>query len=294
MTPRARGVLLILLGGLCLSSGGVLIRTVEHLGPWTILAYRALGFVVLLLGLLIARYRHETLRAFRATGREGLIMALALGAGFSCYVFSMLMTTVANVSFIISSSPLFAAIIGWFVLRERVQPLTWLVIFGAAAGVGLMMSDDLDLGGMTGNLIALGLPLTFGVMLVMIRRAAAKDSARDMVPATCGGGMLAGFAALIMSDSLAVGWADFGILLWLGVGQLGLGFLFITMGTRHIRAAEAALLSLIESVLAPIWAWIFIDQTPGTLSLIGGVIVLGCVFVQGLHALLRGRRQPTA
>ena len=98
LTPRARGVFLVLLGGLCLSSGGVLIRSVEHLGPWTILFYRALGFVVLLLAVLFAKYGRGTLRAFVDTGREGVFLALALGGGFTCYVFAMLMTTVANVS----------------------------------------------------------------------------------------------------------------------------------------------------------------------------------------------------
>lgn len=288
-TRRLRGIVLILLGGLCLSSGGVIIRSVDHVDSWSILFYRAVGLVALLVAFTAFRHRRETLRAFRAIGWEGGVMALALGFGFTCYVFGMLMTTIANVSFIISAGPLFAALLGWMILGERVRASTWMVIAGAAAGMGLMFAEGLSLGGMTGNLIALGLPFTFGIMLVMIRRAGAKDENRDMVPATCLGGVIAGLAGFVASDSLAIGLADLAVLLWLGVGQLGAGFLLLTLGARYLPAAEAALLALTESVLAPIWAWLFIAEVPGPMSLVGGLIVLGCVVVEAWKSL---REQP--
>lgn len=115
---RIRGILLVLAGGLCLSSGGVLIRSVEHVDPMVILFYRAIGLIALMLVYTVIRYRSRTVAAFRATGWRGLVMAFSLGCGFAAYVFGMLNTSVANVSFIISSGPLFAAFMGWLFLRE--------------------------------------------------------------------------------------------------------------------------------------------------------------------------------
>ena len=83
---------------------------------------------------------------------------------------------------------------------------------------------------------------------------------------------------------------DLILLLVLGVVQLGMGFMLITMGTRYIPAAEAALLALSESVLAPILAWLIIMEVPTTLALTGGIIVLTCVAVQGGMGVYRERR----
>lgn len=281
----AIGVGLILLGGVALSSGGILIRYVENADAWTILFYRSLGFIALLLTVIAFRHRGKTPQAFRAIGLNGLIMAIALGGGFTCYVFSMLLTTVASVSFIISAGPLFAALLGWFILRERVSPVTWMVIIGAAVGMGLMFAEGMAGGRMLGTIIALGLPTTFAVMVVLIRRAGDVD----MLPATCLAGVVGLIAGLIISDTLVLTTHDLVVILILGIGQLGMGFMLITLGTRYVPAAEAALLALSESVLAPIWAWLFLTEVPAPLAMAGGLLVLTCVAIQAMAGILRER-----
>lgn len=282
----AIGVGLILLGGVALSSGGILIRYVQDANAWTILFYRSLGFIGLLLLMVLFRHGRETPQAFRSIGTSGVVLALALGGGFTCYVFAMLLTTVASVSFIISAGPLFAALLGWVLLRERVSPVTWVVIIGAAVGMGLMFADGLAGGRFLGTLIALGLPTTFALMVVMIRKAGDVD----MLPATCLAGVVGLVAGFTLSDTLVVSRHDLVVLLILGIGQLGVGFMFITLGTRHVPAAEAALLALSETVLAPIWAWLFLSEIPAPLAMVGGLLVLVCVFLQAMAGILRERK----
>ena len=285
---RARGIVLVMAGGLCLSSGGVLIRSVEHVDPVAILFYRAIGLIGLMLFYTFWRYGRRTPSAFRAVGIKGLVMAAALGGGFVTYVYAMLNTSVANVSFIISSGPLFAALFGWLILRERVSTATWAVIAGAAVGMGLMFAEGLGTGSMFGNAIAVAMPLSFAIMLVAIRQA----GEIDMVPAGCMGGVVAAFIGLVFGGAVAVAPTDLLIMLMLGVGQLGAGFLLITIGAKYLPAAETALLALVESIAAPVWAWLFINELPGPLSLAGGLIVLGCVVVQGLRTLRRSPITP--
>ncbi len=279
--------MLIVLGGVFLSTGGIIIRYLSVTDSWTVLFYRSVGFVSLLLLMVAFRHRGKTGRAFRATGWNGVVMAICLGTGFCGYVFGMMMTTVANVSFIISAGPLFAAVLGWIVLRERVSVVTWLVILGAVVGMGLMFADGLGTGLMTGNLVALLLPVTFAIMIVLIRRAGDVD----MLPATCMAGVVSGIAGFFMAGSLSVSVHDLFLLLFLGIGQLGLGFMLITLGTRFVPAAEAALLALSESILAPILAWLFVAEIPTPLALIGGVIVLSCVVAQGVLGVVRERKK---
>jgi len=279
------GVGLILLGGVCLSSGGILIRYVNAADAWTILFYRALGFVGLLFCVNLYRHGRQLPRAFRAIGTSGIVLALALGGGFTCYVLSMLMTTVASVSFIISAGPLFAAIFGWIILRERVSPVTWMVIAGASVGMGLMFADGLAGGHVAGVLVAMGLPISFAIMVVMIRRAGDVD----MLPATFLAGVVSIVIGAVVSDTLSITLHDLLICVVLGIGQLGMGFMLITLGTRYVPAAESALISLSESVLAPIWAWLFLFEVPAPLAMAGGLLVLTCVGLQALAGVQRER-----
>ncbi len=113
------GVTLVVIGGVFLSTSGILLRNVEAASGWQILFYRGFAFSITLFLLLLLNYRKRSLAAFRAIGRPGLWAALVLGLGSICYVFAILTTTVANAVFIIGAAPLATAAVGWLVLRER-------------------------------------------------------------------------------------------------------------------------------------------------------------------------------
>ncbi len=70
----------------------------------------------------------------------------------------------------------------------------------------------------------------------------------------------------------------------LGFGQIGLGLIFLSIGGRLIPAAEVALITLLEVVLGPLWAWIFVSESPPAATLMGGAIVLGAVVLQARAA----------
>ncbi len=280
------GVIMILTATLCLSLGGLILRNMEAADGWQVMFYRSISFVVTLLALLVYRYRGGLLAAFRATGTDGVLVALLLAAGSVCYLFSLLLTTIANAMFIIAATPLFVAVVAWLVIGERVRPSTWAVMIVALCGIGLMVGDGLASGRMLGSLVALGVVVTFGGMIVVIRRS----KAVDMLPATCMAGVVGGAAAFFMAGDLEVSRHDLILSLVMGSVQFGAGFTLITMGTRYVPAAEVSLLSLLEPILASLWVWIFVNEVPATLTLIGGAIVLGAVGCQAVAGLLRERR----
>jgi DME family drug/metabolite transporter len=280
-----RGVAFALAGGTCLSFGGVLIRHIETAGGWQILFYRAIGFILVLSLYLAVKHRGRFVASFLAIGWPGAVAAVSLGLGTVCYVFAMLLTSVANVVFTLSAGPLFAAAAGWLVLGERLRVSTLLAMVFVVCGVGLMFADGLVSGTWLGNLVALGLPLTLAVTVVGWR----SQSGVDMVPATCLSGVVGLLIGAVMADSLAVSLHDLLLSLLLGSVQLGAGFLFLTLGARSVPSGEVPLYGLGETILAPIWVWLTVNEVPSPWTLGGGAVVLSAVVLAAV-AGLRARR----
>ena len=282
--PRhAAGVALVLAASVLLSLSGVTLRHMESANGWQITFYRSLTFALVIFLWLAFSYRARVFHAFATAGRAGLIAGLSLGLGSVCYIYALLLTTVANALFIISAAPFMAAILGWMVLRERVRPLTWATMAVALAGIAIMVFDGVRGGRLLGNLVAFGTPISFAIMLVALRRA----GDRDMIPAICIAGVVGVVLGFAMSDTLAIPRHDLALCVFLGIVQYGGGFVLLTLGARHLPAAEVALLALAETVLAPVWAWIGVDEVPTLFTLAGGVIVLAAVVVQTMAGMRR-------
>jgi len=278
---HATGVILVLAAGVMLSIAGITLRHIESASGWQILFYRSLTFCIVIAFWLTFRYRARVGRAFVAVGRPGLVVALSLGLGSTCYVFALLLTTVANALFLISAAPFMAAVLGWIVLRERVRPATWLTMTVALVGIAIMVFQGVQSGRLLGNLVALGTPISFAIMLVALRRA----GHRDMLPAICLAGVVGAVLGFAMSDTLVLSRHDLALCLFLGVFQYAGGFILITLGARYLPAAEVALISLAEVVLAPVWVWIGVGEVPAALTLVGGGIVLAAVVAQALTGM---------
>ena len=103
-----------------------------------------------------------------------------------------------------------------------------------------------------------------------------------MAPATCLSQVLVFLFAAPFASVSEVGGKDLALLVGLGVGQIGLGLIFLTIGARLIPAAEVALITLLEIVLGPLWVWIALGERPGTTTLIGGAIVLAAVVIEAI------------
>lgn len=282
----AYGVTLVLLGGTCLSLAGILLRNVEAADGWQVLFYRAISFFITLFLILFARYRSNTLKAFRAVGLRGVAVAVVLGLGSCCYVFAILLTTVANAVFIIGAAPLVTAAAGWLFLNERLSMGSLAAMLVALLGIGLMFADGVIAGRWLGNLMAVGVVVSFATMLVILRGSRKVD----MLPATCMAGIVGALVAGIVATDLIVSTHDLAIALILGSVQFTGGFMLLTIGTRHLPAAEVALFSLSESVLAPIWVWVGVGEVPSGLTVTGCLIVFAAVVTHCILGIRRERR----
>ena len=138
------GSLLIFLGALSLSFGGLIVKSFEGSTLWQILFWRSMFFSLTVLTFLILTYKKNTIKAFYESGVPGLIGGIVLSFGFCGYVFAMYNTTVANTNFIISLQILFLAIFGYFFLKEKINWITLTSIVLAMTGVNLGCVDEVD------------------------------------------------------------------------------------------------------------------------------------------------------
>jgi drug/metabolite transporter (DMT)-like permease len=276
-SDQRRGRLFVALAAIAWSTAGLLQRELT-VGTATQLAGRAFFALLGVLAYVIVSEKGQVVRAFRATGRGGLAVAALMAVSSASFIIALNHTSVANVLFVLAIGPVLAAALGTLV-GERVSGPTWLAMGIALGGVALMVGGP-GRPGALGGVLSFLCALSFALMLVITRRR------RDvsMAPATC----LSQLIVLLCSAPFAhpgeVDAKDLALLVGLGVGQIGLGLIFLTIGARLIPAAEVALITLLEIVLGPVWVWLARGEQPSSTTLAGGAIVLGAVVFQAVAA----------
>tara|TARA_B100000003_G_scaffold114481_2_gene102524 strand:+ start:117 stop:989 length:873 start_codon:yes stop_codon:yes gene_type:complete len=273
------GPFLIFLGALTLSFGGLLVKSFEGATLWQILFWRSLFFCLVIIIFLSITYKKKLFTSIKVSGFPGLIGGIILGLGFFGYVFAMYNTTVANANFIIQTQTLFLAIFGYIFLKEIISKITLISIILAISGITLMLGDDLSSGKMLGNLIAFLMPISFAVLIIIVR----KYPKVDMIPLQLIAGIVAMIIGYLMSGRIDISYHDIFLGFVAGFFQLGFGFIFITIGARTTPSAAVGIIMLSEAIFGPLWAWMFINEKPSLIVLIGGSIVLSAVLLQFLN-----------
>ena len=283
------GPLLIFLGALSLSFGGIIVKSFDGATLWQILFWRSLFFSLTVLTFLIISYKKKTLNSFYESGLPGFFGGIVLSFGFCGYVFAMYNTTVANTNFIISLQILFLAIFGYFFLKEKISAITLTSIILAITGVFLMVGNSLTPGELSGNLAAFTMPITFAILIMIVR----KFPTVDMVPAQFVAGISSCLIGFLLSNKLMISPHDIFLGFLAGFFQVGFGFIFITIGARSTPSAMVGVIMLSESVLGPIWAFLFVSERPSMFTLIGGVIILFAVLLQFYSLLSTSKKRIT-
>ena len=270
------GPLLIFLGACSLSFGGLIVKSFEGATLWQILFWRTVFFLLVISIYLIISYKKKVFQSFYNSGIPGFFGGFVLSLGFCGYVFAMYNTTVANANFIIQTQTIFLAIFGYIFLKEKISAITLTSIILAISGIFLMIGNSLSPGQLSGNIAAFIMPISFATLILIVR----KYPNVDMVPAQFIAGIFALTIGFLMSETLIISVNDIFLGFLAGFFQIGLGFIFITIGAQRTPAAMVGVIMLTEAILGPLWAWIFINEQPPFIVLIGGSIVLFAVLLQ--------------
>ena len=274
------GLALAALAALFASSAGVLLRQVENADAWSVLVYRALGFVAAVLLFIVLRHGKGSAASFLRIGRPGVVVALSLGGAFIAFVLALLHTNVATVVAVLGVSPMAAALVSWATLGERPSPLGWLAMAVAFLGVSVVVWGGLQAGALAGLVLAVAACLGYAVAIVGLRAG----KARDMSPAICLSGAVAGLVSILLVENLATSRDVLVIGLLLGTVQIGAQYILLTIATRFAPASDVALVMILEVVLAPFWVWVFVGESVPALAFAGGAVIVGALVLNASAA----------
>ena len=145
-----------------------------------------------------------------------------------------------------------------------------------------MVGSSITSGQMVGNIAAFIMPISFAVLILVVR----KYPNVDMVPAQFIAGIFALIIGFVMSGKILISGHDIFLGFLAGFLQLGFGFIFITIGAQRTPSAMVGIIMLTEAVLGPFWAWLFINEQPPFIVIIGGAVVIFAVLLQfyNLHS----------
>ncbi len=267
------GYILLLFGGFCLSWGGFIVRSFETTNAWDILFLRSFFFLIGVTIFLLITYRNRSLKVIKTSGMPGFLGGFVMSLSFIAFIFAMMNTSVANVVFIISTQTMFLAVLGYFYLKETVSLVGLFSIVLAMLGIMIMIGDSVSSGTLFGNIVALAIPINFSIFVMIVR----KNANLDMVPVMWYAAVLSLVYGLFMTENFEFTSHDIIMGFLLGVPQLTFGFVCITIGTRTTRSVTVGLLMLTETLFAPLWVWIFLNEIPPPSVFFGGAIIIAAI-----------------
>jgi drug/metabolite transporter (DMT)-like permease len=202
--------------------------------------------------------------------RRVLLVSCAYAATVVLFVIATKLTTAANAIFIQDTAPLWVLVLSPWLVGERPTrgELLAIPIFGL--GLGLFFMDELAPGQGFGNVVALGSGVAFALSIMGLR------TLRERGPAALvwGNFIAAAVALPFWGRGPAARPTDLGLVLFLGVFQLGLSYLCFSRGVTGTPAIEASLIILVEPVLNPIWTFLVAGERMGPWAIAGGGLVL--------------------
>ncbi len=236
-------------------------------------------------------YPNRVWQQYKTVKGPGLLMVGAYSLGTISFIYAITHTSVANTLVILSTTPLFAAIIGRLLLHEKIQPRTLIAILLVAIGVAVITSGSIaQQGRLPGDMAAILGSFFLACGFSFVRRFPHVSSFSAI---SCSG-LLTAVMVFPLAAPLSVSQADMGYLLIMGLYMLPVGTALMFLGPRYIPASEVGLLLLLESILGPVWVWLALGEEPGNRTLLGGAIVLSTLAINTVWALKYSQREPAA
>jgi drug/metabolite transporter (DMT)-like permease len=283
MTAATRARLAVLAGAVLFSTGGAAIKLCD-MTAWQVASFRSAIAAAVLWLLLGVRAREFD--------RTALLVGTAYAGAMVFFVLGNKLTTAANTIFLQSTAPLYVLLLGPRWLGEPNRRGDLVVMAAMAVGLGcFFVGEQPSLASapepIRGNLVALAGGLSWALTVLGLRWIN-RDPARRPGPALVTGNLIACGLTLPLAFPVDAGAADWAVVGYLGVFQIALAYMLVTIGLRQLTALEGILLLLLEPVLNPLWAALLHGERPGGWAQIGGAIVLGATVVKAIG----DRRQP--
>jgi drug/metabolite transporter (DMT)-like permease len=271
---RLSGTLLMLGSALSFSTIGLFTRLTTLPLPDVLFIRGVFGALAIWV---VARVFTRQRIADRANYRwPALAVAALFTVGMTSLVAAYRVGTVVNVSVIYATVPIIVGLIQWVILRRRrPSPVFWLSSIGVVIGVAIMSGAGLSGGDLFG--MALALLMTICVACIILIAGQHRDT--PMLVASGLACLASSAIAAPFVGSYAFPPKDFLICALFGIVTLGLGRVFLVLGSGRVPSRDAALIDVLDAPMTPIWTWIFLDEVPSAGGAVGGCLVVLAVLI---------------
>jgi len=258
-----------------------------QLSPLQIAVYRALFAGLILLPIVPWREVH-----FRPL-MLGMVASFALMSGF--YLSALGLGPAANAILLQNTAPVWVYLIGVYGLGHDPDRRTWrAIILGLIGALVLILGNSLsDLGSADNptdpRILALGLGsgFAYAVVILFLRHLRMESTAWLTLLNLLGSGLILAACVcghIIMQDGFRAAWQwwqiptarQLGFIAVFGLFQMAAPYWLFTRGLRVVGPQEAGIITLLEPILNPIWAYLIAPEKeiPTVWTLVGGFILL--------------------
>ena len=272
--------------GLALTSLGVFIMSLESLfikfttiSPFLFSFYIGIFMFISMISTFIFKEKAVLKKALTTNLPMMIVCAILMGTSNIFFITAVKTTTVANVVIIFSTSALFMALIAFLLFKERPRKNVFIASFFMFIGLFIIFNDNLGIGSMEGNIYAILCTVFFSISFVLLSRF--KEMNRLVI--TAFSGIILSLIAWFFVDELAIDSKTLAIVMVMGLLITPISRVLLGVGAKYIRASEVSLLMLIETVMAPIWVWIFLNEVPSIYTFIGGSVIIVTLIVNSLY-----------
>src|SRR6185369_10852288 len=258
------------------SLSGLFVRWVPGLDGWAVNGYRAPATAICLLIYLALRYRGDLMQHLWPRQPQALLaVGTFFGVGSTLYVYALTMGTVASVSVLGATSPFFAALLAWLVIRERTSTASLAATVVALIGVAIVVQAEMSAlaTGFSAAIISLGYAFCFAGQTVWLRQY--RDL--EMIPGIALGGLMVFAFVLLFVGLPHLPLWQVGLLALMGLVQLALPLILFAAGAKHVPVVPAMLIALADVVLNPFWVWLVHGEQPPSGTVAGGALILSAI-----------------
>ena len=281
MPERRKAILFLILAAILWSTAGVLVKALDW-EPLSILAGR--GIFTSMLFMIYMRRLPQKVTRWTLLAAGGSIATQFL------FITSTKLTTAANAIFLQYTAPIYVVMLAHWLLREKPSRTDWIAMTIIFLGLILFFGDQLSPDGFYGNILAVLSGVTSAIMMVSFR--AQKDgSPGDSILIASVLIAIFGFPSILKETQTVANWLS---IAYLGIFQIGLAFIFFTMGIKYIPALEANLIGTLEPILNPVWVFLFLGERTGRSALLGGLVVLVGVIVSAAGSARTDRESESS
>ena len=274
--------------GLALTSLGVFIMSLESLfikfttiSPFLFSFYIGIFMFISMISTFLFKEKAVLKKALNTNLPMMIVCAILMGTSNIFFITAVKTTTVANVVIIFSTAALFSALFAYLFYREKITKNIIVASFFMFVGLFIIFNDKLEIGSIEGNIYALLCTAFFATSYVILSRY--KEMDRFIL--TAFSGLALSMIAFFFCDDLSIDFKTLAVVMIMGLLISPISRVFLGNGAKYISASEVSLLMIIETIMAPVWVWIFLNEVPSSYTFIGGSVIIGTLIANSLYTL---------